>query len=91
MSQLDGHTLGDRLLIPSVMLRHERDRFLDDLTTDELTTRLGVKLVTVESNGANLSKKCSIEKGGSVLKRAILILLSVFVILLASCAAAYPG
>ncbi|HIX92804.1 MAG TPA: DUF512 domain-containing protein [Firmicutes bacterium] len=57
VSQLDGHTLGDRLLIPSVMLRHERDRFLDDLTTDELSKRLGVKLVTVESNGAEFIEK----------------------------------
>ena len=39
------------------MLRHERDRFLDDLTTDELSKRLGVKLVTVESNGAEFIEK----------------------------------
>ncbi len=57
VSQLDGHTLGDRLLIPSVMLRHERDRFLDDVTTDELSERLGVELVTVESNGAEFIEK----------------------------------
>ena len=57
ISQLEGKPLGERLLIPSVMLRHERDRFLDDLTTDELSKRLGVKLVTVESNGAEFIEK----------------------------------
>lgn len=56
-AQLEGKPLGERLLIPSVMLRHERDRFLDDVTTDELSKRLGVKLVTVESNGAEFIKK----------------------------------
>lgn len=56
-AQLEGKPLGERLLIPSVMLRHERDRFLDDLTTDELSKRLGVKLVTVESNGAEFIEK----------------------------------
>ena len=57
ISQLEGKPLGERLLIPSVMLRHERDRFLDDVTTDELSERLGVKLVTVESNGAEFIEK----------------------------------
>ena len=56
-AQLEGKPLGERLLIPSVMLRHERDRFLDDVTTDELSERLGVKLVTVESNGAEFIEK----------------------------------
>ena len=57
ISQLEGKPLGERLLIPSVMLRHERDRFLDDVTTNELSERLGVKLVTVESNGAEFIEK----------------------------------
>lgn len=56
-AQLEGKPLGERLLIPSVMLRHERDRFLDDVTTNELSERLGVKLVTVESNGAEFIEK----------------------------------
>ena len=30
--QLGGEALGDRLLLPSAMLRHERDKFLDDMT-----------------------------------------------------------
>ena len=39
------------------MLRHERDRFLDDVTTDELSERLGVELVAVESSGAEFIEK----------------------------------
>ena len=57
ISQLEGKPLGERLLIPSVMLRHERDRFLDDVTTDELSERLGVELVAVESSGAEFIEK----------------------------------
>ena len=36
------------------MLRHERDRFLDDLTLNELEERLGVPAVPVDNDGAQL-------------------------------------
>lgn len=51
IKQLKGKDLGDRLLIPSAMLRHENDKFLDDITTEELEKELKVKLVIVNNNG----------------------------------------
>lgn len=51
IKQLQGKELGDRLLIPSSMLRHENDRFLDDVTVEELEEKLKVKLVIVNNNG----------------------------------------
>ena len=57
LSQLEGKPIGEKLLIPSIMLRHERDRFLDDVTTSELSERLGVELETVETDGADFIRK----------------------------------
>ena len=54
MNQLQGRDLGDELLIPSVMLRHEQDVFLDDVSVDEVRERLGVRVRTVENDGAEL-------------------------------------
>ena len=51
IGQLGGAPLGGRLLIPSVMLRHERDRFLDDVTVDEVERTLGVRLCAVDNDG----------------------------------------
>lgn len=51
IAQLKGKDLGDRLLIPSVMLRAEGDRFLDDVTVPELSEALGVDVCTVDSTG----------------------------------------
>ena len=42
LTALDGKELGDALYIPSVMLRHEGDKFLDDITLEELSQKLGV-------------------------------------------------
>ncbi|MBQ8509771.1 MAG: DUF512 domain-containing protein [Clostridia bacterium] len=52
-SQLAGKDLGERLLIPSVMLRREGDRFLDDMTVDELAEALGVEVIPTESTGCD--------------------------------------
>ena len=49
---LSGKDLGDTLYIPSVMLRHEGDKFLDDMTLDELSEKLGVSVCPVHSDGA---------------------------------------
>ncbi len=54
LEQLGGVPLGERLLLPSVMLRHERDRFLDDLTLCELEARLGVPVLPVDNDGGQL-------------------------------------
>lgn len=51
VTALSGKNLGEELLIPSVMLRHEGDLFLDDMSLDELSEKLGVTVVPTESTG----------------------------------------
>jgi NifB/MoaA-like Fe-S oxidoreductase len=46
-----GIPLGDRLLIPSSMLRMGENVFLDDITGDQIEKGLAIKLVPVESGG----------------------------------------
>ena len=53
-AQLKGKNLGDALLIPAVSLRKERDRFLDDVTLEELSEYLGIQAVAVENDGYKL-------------------------------------
>lgn len=52
--QLSGKELGEELLIPSNMLRAERDMFLDSITVEELSERLGVKITPVDNDGYSL-------------------------------------
>lgn len=52
--QLKGEDLGEELLIPSVMLRAEGDMFLDSVTVDELSERLGIKITPVNNDGYEL-------------------------------------
>lgn len=52
--QLKNEALGEELLIPSVMLRAEGDMFLDSVTVDELSERLGVKITPVNNGGYEL-------------------------------------
>lgn len=54
IDQLRGDYLGDRLIIPSSMLRFENDLFLDDVSTDDVERELGVTLVPVNNNGNDL-------------------------------------
>ena len=54
IDQLRGDDLGDRLIIPSSMLRFENDLFLDDVSTDAVERELGVTLVPVNNNGNDL-------------------------------------
>ena len=49
--QLSDKDLGDELLFPSVCLRAEGDVFLDDMTPDELSERLGVPVRPTSSDG----------------------------------------
>ena len=49
--QLEGKDLGDVLLIPRVSLRNEGDKFLDDVTFEELGEFLGVKAYAVPNDG----------------------------------------
>ena len=57
ISQLKGKELGSKLLIPSTMLRHEQDRFLDDVTREEGEEALSVTLTTTENDGFDLLEK----------------------------------
>jgi len=54
LRHLRGKPLGERLLIPQVMLRHGEGVFLDDLTPADLERELGVKVTVVEVDGAKL-------------------------------------
>ncbi|MBE6739363.1 MAG: DUF512 domain-containing protein [Ruminococcaceae bacterium] len=51
IKQLSGKELGEELLIPSVMLRHENDMFLDSVTVEEVEKALNVKIVITENYG----------------------------------------
>ena len=53
LTQLRGKDLGDRLIIPSVMLRDEKDRFLDDMTLSSLEDALNEKIVCADASGAD--------------------------------------
>lgn len=52
--QLENKKLGDVLLIPRVSLRSEGDKFLDDVTPEEISEYLNVKVLSVENNGDRL-------------------------------------
>ena len=54
IDQLKDKEIGDKLLIPSAMLRFENDLFLDDVSTDDVQAQLGVKLEAVNNNGEQL-------------------------------------
>lgn len=54
IDQLRDDDLGNRLIIPSSMLRFENDLFLDDVSTDDVERELNVTLVPVNNNGNDL-------------------------------------
>lgn len=54
IAQLKDRPLGDALLISASMLRHEGDRFLDDVTVEQVETALGLPVRVVENNGYEL-------------------------------------
>ncbi len=49
--RLKDEDLGEELLIPSVMLRHEGDLFLDNMHVDELSQKLGVTVTPTPCSG----------------------------------------
>ena len=51
IAQLKDKDLGDELLVPSNMLRFERDLFLDDVSVEQLERELGVKVKITEPDG----------------------------------------
>lgn len=54
MDQLAGQELGERLLLPVNMLRHGEDVFLDDVTLEQVSRRLGVPVIPVKQDGFDL-------------------------------------
>jgi len=54
IDQLSGRELGEKLLFPRNMLRHGEDVFLDDVTTADVSKALGVEVIAVDQNGADL-------------------------------------
>ncbi len=54
LARLKGKDLGDALLIPSAMLRHEGDLFLDSMELTQLAKQLGVPVLPVENAGQSL-------------------------------------
>ena len=52
--QLKNIDLGDSLLIPRVSLRSEGDKFLDDVTIEELSEFLNIETIAVENDGYKL-------------------------------------
>ncbi len=53
-AQLKDVDSGEKILIPRVSLRNEGDRFLDDVTLDELSEYLGKDVIPVENDGYKL-------------------------------------
>lgn len=54
ISQLKGRDLGERLLFPDVMLRHEGDLFLDNVSVEDVERELNVSAIPVASDGYEL-------------------------------------
>lgn len=54
LAQLKGVDLGEELLLPNCMLRHEQDRFLDDVTLSEVCDHLNIRVRLVSNDGADV-------------------------------------
>ncbi len=56
-NQLRHKSLGKTLFLPSVMLRHEKDRFLDDVTPRWLEEKLNVNIEFIDNDGYEFVEK----------------------------------
>lgn len=54
VKQMKGKRIGSQILVPSVMLRREQDKFLDDMTVEQVETELGAPLKPVDNDGWQL-------------------------------------
>ena len=52
--QISSENLGQEVLIPAVMLRNEKDMFLDSITLEQLSNQLNVPITPVENDGYEL-------------------------------------
>lgn len=66
ISGLKGEDLGEELLLPSNMLRFERDLFLDDVSVCDLEAELNVKVRIIEPDGASLIEALSGENSEEI-------------------------
>jgi len=51
IAQLKGKDLGERLLIPACMLRHEQDLFLDNISLEQVKQELDIEIVICQNDG----------------------------------------
>ncbi|XFA74018.1 TIGR03279 family radical SAM protein [Thermosynechococcaceae cyanobacterium Okahandja] len=56
---LQGKLLGDRLLLPSIMLKHDQPIFLDDVSLDTVAEALNVPIQVVSEGAAGLIAACT--------------------------------
>ena len=49
-NRLKDENLGEELLIPHVMLRHEGDLFLDNMDVDDLAEKLGTTIYPIPAS-----------------------------------------
>lgn len=56
-AQLSDKELGEKLFIPKVTLKADEPVFLDDMTLDELSEKLGVEVIPTESTGMDFVSK----------------------------------
>lgn len=56
--QCKGQLESDLLAVPEVMLRDEKDRFLDDITLPQLAEALGCRTVAIPTDGGGCCKAC---------------------------------
>ena len=54
IAQLKGKELGSYLILPDVMLRHQTDRFLDDLTVSDIEKALDISVKISKADGEGL-------------------------------------
>jgi putative radical SAM enzyme (TIGR03279 family) len=54
IAQLRERDLGEEVLFPATMLRHDGDKFLDDVTVEAVAEALGVPVTPVEVEGVDL-------------------------------------
>lgn len=51
IKQLKGKDLGDVLILPNCMLRHEQDKFLDDYTVKDVEQALNIRIKMIQPEG----------------------------------------
>ena len=56
IAQCEGRLSSGTLGVPAVMLREEKDTFLDDMTIGQLGQRLGVKVEVLPTGGGDEAK-----------------------------------